>query len=60
MEKTVVKTLTLENSVSQFIEKLSEIEHRSYSNMICTIIRRYEKICEEALPLGLKIDVLEK
>ena len=56
MERKVVKTLTLEVGTIEYIEKQRQLENRTFSNMIDSIISRYRKISQQ-IDQGTKIDI---
>jgi len=41
------KTITLSDEVISYIKELCKLEHRNFSNMVETVIKRYKKITKE-------------
>lgn len=53
----IIKAMTLEEDVVDYIERLSKLEHRNFSNMVNVIVKRYRKIVEQ-LDQGIKLDTI--
>lgn len=47
----VRKNLTLEQATIDYVQALAKKENRSYSNMVETIIQRYEALIEVTITL---------
>lgn len=50
-----IKGITLSRDIIRYIENLSKIENRNFSNMVEVIIKRY-KIISEQLDQGSRLD----